>query len=121
MPDLVALIASRARALRAEQHLTIEQLSQRSGLSPEMISRIERHRVAPSVRTLERVARGLGVPLTTLFTEDAVAVVSAEGIPVEVRGLALLLAGRPPALVRKVRRIVEVLLDDESELAGVGG
>jgi transcriptional regulator with XRE-family HTH domain len=113
MQDIAGLVATRVRSLRTEQRMTIEQLAQRSGLSPEMISRIERRRVVPSIRTMERAARGLGVPLTALLIEEPVAEASAEGIPPDVRGLALLLTGRSARLIATARRIVEALIEGE--------
>lgn len=118
MPDLATSVSARVRALRSEQRLTIDQLAQRSGVSPEMISRIERRRVVPSIRTLDRLAAGLGVAITVLLTVERPAVVSAEGIPVEVRGIALLLTGQPPAILRKVRRLIEVVLEPAAEDPG---
>ena len=111
--DIHDLIARRVRALRTTQGLTLEVLADRSGLPMETLSRIERRRIAPSIRSLERVARGLGVPLTALLSEEAVEVVSAEGIPPEVRGIALRLAGQPSPMLKKIARMLDVLVADD--------
>ncbi len=56
---LARLLASRRRALG----LTQQQLAARAETSPSLISRIESGREVPSVRTLERLARGLETSL----------------------------------------------------------
>jgi transcriptional regulator with XRE-family HTH domain len=60
-------IADRVRDLRASRGLTLEALSQRSGVSRSMISLIERAESAPTAVVLERLATGLDVPLASLF------------------------------------------------------
>lgn len=46
-------------------------LAQVSGISASMLSRIERGLVSPSVETLERLARGLHVPVSRFFGDQA--------------------------------------------------
>jgi transcriptional regulator with XRE-family HTH domain len=60
-------IASRVRELRTAQHLSLEALAERSGVSRSMISTIERGESSPTAVLLERLATGLGVPLASLF------------------------------------------------------
>lgn len=110
--DLQDHIAARLRALRTRQGLTLEALADKCGMPIETLSRIERRRIAPSIRSLSRVAAGLGVPLTALLTEDAVEQVSAEGFAPEVRGIAMRLAGQPPEVLARVRRVVDALLNE---------
>ena len=105
-------IARRIRHLRTAQGLTLELLSERSGLPTETLSRIERQRMMPSLRSLEHVAKGLGVTLPVLLADDPVLEVEVSGISPEVRAIALLLAGKPPTLIHQVRRIVEVLIEE---------
>jgi transcriptional regulator with XRE-family HTH domain len=64
-------IASRVRELRAERGLTLEALSQQSGVSRSMISLIERAESTPTAVVLERLATGLDVSLATLFDAPA--------------------------------------------------
>lgn len=58
------------RLWRARQGLTIEEVADLAGLSPAMISRVERgeRRLAPLTRA--RVARCLGVSIRELFAVD---------------------------------------------------
>lgn len=45
-------------------------LAHSSGVSRSMLSRIERGLVSPSVETLNRVANGLGVPISRIFGDQ---------------------------------------------------
>ncbi len=45
-------------------------LAQTSGISSSMLSRIERGLVSPSVETLERLAQGLHVPISRIFSDQ---------------------------------------------------
>ena len=45
-------------------------LAQRSGISRSMLSRIEHGLVSPSVETLERIARGMDVPIARFFGDQ---------------------------------------------------
>lgn len=45
-------------------------LAQTSGVSRSMLSRIERGLVSPSVETLDRIARGLHVPVSRFFGDQ---------------------------------------------------
>jgi len=64
--NLVAL-AMRIRALRTDKRMTLDDLADRSGLTPSMLSKIENFRVTPSLPAVGSVARALGVPLARLF------------------------------------------------------
>lgn len=68
MPEHIS-VAARIRELRASRTLSLEQLSERCGLSPEQISAIEGGDVLPSLTPLLQLARGLGVRLGTLLDD----------------------------------------------------
>jgi transcriptional regulator with XRE-family HTH domain len=68
--DSEALIGARLRAIRREQGLSIRTLAAKCGLSANTLSLIENERTSPSVHTLQLLARGLGVPLVTLFEDE---------------------------------------------------
>jgi DNA-binding NtrC family response regulator len=57
------------RRLRKENALTLKQLARRTGLSPSLLSQIERAESSASVSSLYKIANGLGVRLTVLFGE----------------------------------------------------
>lgn len=60
-------IGARVRDLRAVRGLTLEALSDSSGVSRSMISVIERGESSPTAALLEKLATGLGVSLASLF------------------------------------------------------
>jgi transcriptional regulator with XRE-family HTH domain len=59
-------VGERVRALRTARGLNITQLAERSGMKRPNLSRLESGRHVPSLETLERVARALGVGVTEL-------------------------------------------------------
>ena len=63
-------IGSQVRALRMAAGASGGGLAQSSGISASMLSRIERGLVSPSVETLERIAHGLGVPVSRFFGDQ---------------------------------------------------
>ncbi|MGH9717502.1 MAG: helix-turn-helix domain-containing protein [Candidatus Acidiferrales bacterium] len=65
------LIGQRLRELRQLKHLSQGDIQQRSGLIRCYTSRIENGHTVPSVETLEKYARALGVPLYRLFYDGA--------------------------------------------------
>ncbi len=65
------LLGSRIHQLRKRAGLTQAQLAERSLVSDEFLSRVERGVKAPSLSTIARVAGALGVSLAELFTVNA--------------------------------------------------
>ena len=61
-------LGSRVRALRREQMLTLKELGRRADLSHPFLSQLERGLARPSVGSLDRIARALGVPVGTLWS-----------------------------------------------------
>lgn len=59
----------RLRILRAEKELTLRELAERSGISKDAISEIERGRRQPRVSTIMALAEGLGVDPQELLQE----------------------------------------------------
>jgi transcriptional regulator with XRE-family HTH domain len=70
LPTLDERIAQRVRSLRDARRLSLDQLSQRCGVSRSMISLIERAQASPTAVVLEKIASGLGVALATLFEAE---------------------------------------------------
>lgn len=54
---------------RKKQGLTIAELSEQSNISRGMFSKIENGHVSPSLDSLYRISRALGVPLSAFFKE----------------------------------------------------
>jgi transcriptional regulator with XRE-family HTH domain len=59
------------RQIRAELDKTQEEFAEMIGMSVDFLSLIERGRNAPSFKKLERIAKGLGKPVSFLFTFEA--------------------------------------------------
>ena len=69
--DLDATVRSRLRGLRQALGLTLDQLAERSHLSPSTISRIETGKRAISLDVLVPLARALQIDLDSLLQGDA--------------------------------------------------
>ncbi len=63
-------IGPRVRALRLSKKLGLAQLGAHTGLSPAMLSKIERGQLFPTLPTLLRIAMVFGVGLEHFFVED---------------------------------------------------
>ena len=57
------------RDQRQTQQLTLVQLAESCNISPSFLSQIERNQATPSVTTLYAIARALGVPTASFFSE----------------------------------------------------
>lgn len=64
-------IGAKIRALRQKKKLGLAQLGEHTGLSPAMLSKIERSQVFPTLPTLLRIALVFGVGLEHFFTDGA--------------------------------------------------
>jgi len=62
-------IGRRLKTIRLARGVTLAALSRDAGVSRSMLSKIERDESAPTVTTLEKVARALGVDLAALFVD----------------------------------------------------
>lgn len=57
----------RLRELRHAAGLTQEQLAARADLTAKYIGQLERNEACPSLRALEKLANGLGIPIPELL------------------------------------------------------
>lgn len=70
-PALAELeVARRVASLRNESKLTLRELAARTGLSDSYLNRVERQKTPINIANLEKVARAMGVPLSSFFEED---------------------------------------------------
>ena len=60
-------LGARVRELRHERGLTLKALGSEAGLSHPFLSQLERGLARPSVGSVERIARALGVPVSSLW------------------------------------------------------
>ncbi len=65
----VSSVGKRMKSYRQEQGLSLEELSERSGVSVRLIEEIEEHDTYPTLQPLVRLARALGQRLGT-FLDD---------------------------------------------------
>lgn len=68
--SMLNAIGSKIRTLRKERGLTVERLSELSGVSTGIVSQVERGKANPSFSTLVQLAHGLGIPVGRLFHAD---------------------------------------------------
>jgi transcriptional regulator with XRE-family HTH domain len=60
----------RIRLLRERRGLLQKELAEKTGLSVQTISNLERGKGAPSISTIKKIAETLGVPPTVFFEDD---------------------------------------------------
>ena len=70
MKETEIALGQRVRAKRHALNLTLEELAERSGVARTTISKIERDLISPSFNTLAKVARGMGVKITQMISEE---------------------------------------------------
>ena len=66
-------VGARARALRLQRRLTLDELSAASGVSRRMIALLEAGETNPSLGTLDKLARALGTDFASLVVAHPVA------------------------------------------------
>jgi XRE family transcriptional regulator, regulator of sulfur utilization len=75
------VLGTRVRALREAMGLSLRDLAERSGVSPPMLSQVERGETSPTLASAEKIAAGLELTLSQLLRldEDGHAVVVRRG------------------------------------------
>jgi transcriptional regulator with XRE-family HTH domain len=63
-------LGQKIRRRRQEQRLTLQELSELSGLSKPLLSQIENDQVTPPIATLLKIAKGLKVGINYFFEEE---------------------------------------------------
>jgi transcriptional regulator with XRE-family HTH domain len=71
--DPAASLGARVRELRRDRGLTLKALGRDAGLSHPFLSQLERGLARPSVGSVDRIARALGVPVSALWTAPRLA------------------------------------------------
>lgn len=67
MSDPLSRFSANLRAARLERDLSQERLAHAAGLNMTHVARIERGEREPGVRSVSKLARGLGVSAAVLF------------------------------------------------------
>ena len=65
-------VGERVKALREAMGLSLRDLSERSGVSPTMLSQVERGSTSPTLAVAEKIASGLDLSLSQLLRLDEV-------------------------------------------------
>lgn len=71
MQNELQRIACRVKAWRLEASLTLQEVSDRSGVSASTVHKIENRQMVPTIAVLLKVAHGLGRRPHELFDDDA--------------------------------------------------
>lgn len=88
---LETAIGRQVRGFRQAQRITVKELSEQTGLSIGMLSKIENGVTSPSLTTLQTLAQALNVPLTALFRQfeerrEAVHTKAGQGVEIVREG-----------------------------------
>lgn len=88
---LEVAIGREVRGFRKAQQITVAELSELTGLSIGMLSKIENGNTSPSLSTLQTLANALSVPLTSFFRQyeerrEAVHTKAGNGVEIERAG-----------------------------------
>ena len=70
MSDTHSYVGAKIKGIRETKNLTIEEISERSGLTAEQITSIENDQNLPSLGPLIKIARALGVRLGTFMDDN---------------------------------------------------
>ncbi len=112
------LIGDRLRNLRKFKNLSQSDVEPRSGLLRAYVSRVENGYTIPSLSTLERFAKALGLPLYLLFLDGSETYpldTLPEGKPTRTRSAAQC-SGKEALSLKKLSRLLARLGDSNREL-----
>lgn len=70
MRPIQVRVGERLTVLREAAHCTQAELARRAGLARSFIAQVERGGQAPSIASLDRIARALHLPITALFEDE---------------------------------------------------
>lgn len=70
MREIATALGLRIRELRNERHMSQEELAFKAGISAAHLGQIERALKNPTIDTVGKIAAAMGVPITTLFTNE---------------------------------------------------
>jgi len=93
-------LGHRIRQTRTQKGITLQELSERSGLSKGFICQLENDKASPSLQALDRLSAGLGVPVALLLISQeerahVVRVGERQGYSLGSEGLSVQLLSAP--------------------------
>lgn len=99
-------LGKRIRVAREQRGMTQKEAAQAAGIATDMISRLENGRYrSPGLRTLIRIADGLGAPVSDLLPDTSG---EAQASPTEMSHRARLIALAHRAEPKDLELIVEI-------------
>lgn len=105
MSKIAKQLGLRIRELRSAQRMSQEELAFKAGISPAHLGQIERATKNPTVDTVGKIAAALDVPVTALFTMDAV---STTPVNATVEKINAQLSGMDEAEQKDILRIIRI-------------
>ncbi|MBU1054525.1 MAG: helix-turn-helix transcriptional regulator [Proteobacteria bacterium] len=97
--------------LRNKAGMTQAKLAEKTNLSVDLISRIERGERAPSLETIEKLSNALKIRLSELLNFDGEEVTVLSESPFESLELWKLLKGKRPKQIKKITEIAKIILE----------
>jgi len=108
---LIHRVGARINNLRLERKLTLAALSKRTGVNLSFLTNVVNAKQFPSISTLERIAKGLKVDVKTLLDFPEPGNRKSDRHRDEIAVINSYLERAELETVRKIRRVVEVLVD----------
>lgn len=99
----LAAIGNRIRKARLARNMTLQAIAQVSGLSPSMLSLVERGRASPSIGSLIVIANALGITMSELVSTP------------EARENRLVVHSDEAPIVETAKHVVRRLLREDRE------
>src|SRR6266849_9775242 len=63
-------LGPRIRTLRHARRITLRELAERAGVTESFLSQVEREVASPSIASVQRIARALGLTIAELFADE---------------------------------------------------
>lgn len=103
------------REIRESFGLTIEQLAERAGISSSFLSRLERDGRNLSLKSIDRIARALGVERDTIIVREAGSASKSQQVPFPWHVWVKLKPENRQMVIRMIKAFPEVLEDVNDE------
>ena len=107
-PELAPQIGERIRKIRKQEGLSLEGLALRCDMNPAYVGHIERGMRNPTLATLERICKGLGIRVEDLF-KDVDAPIDVESAA--IRRLSTVVNDLNPEQTRRFLHIVDEMME----------
>jgi transcriptional regulator with XRE-family HTH domain len=111
MSDLAKQLGKRIYFFRKANNISQAALAERAKISNEFMSSIERGAKMPSLLTLEKIARGLGLNMKDLFNFVRTGFQNIRPLSRQVLDLASLIECVPKQRRRRITRVVKILAE----------